>query len=86
MDAHGQQHVFREKAPVVSAEELDAGSVYPCAGVVACTMIGSVIRAVDGRQIATVDTESPWSVESTEGICRFEVYSDQLVEVGDGTE
>ena len=70
---------------MVSAEDLDADSVYPCAGVVACTMIGSVIRVVDGRQMATVDTESPWGVESTGGVSRFEVYADQLVEVGDGT-
>ena len=70
---------------MVSAEGLDADSVYPCAGVVACTMIGSVIRVVDGRQMATVDTESPWDVESTGGVSRFEVYADQLVEVGDGT-
>lgn len=35
-DADGQLHRFVEKAPVVSAEALTAGSVYPRVGSISC--------------------------------------------------
>ena len=40
-DAAGTSHVFEEKVPVVSDEDLDAGSVYPRAGVIGCQVVGA---------------------------------------------
>jgi hypothetical protein len=84
LDARGQRHTFREKVPVVSSEDLDASSAFPRAGVVACTKVGAVDES-DGRRVITVDTESPWGVESTDGKTRFELLAEQLMEVGDET-
>jgi hypothetical protein len=79
VDAAGRRHLFVEKAPVVSAEDLWADSLYPREGFIACTVI-SVDRDADGREIVTVETEEPWGIESTTGQVRFEVFRDQLVE------
>jgi hypothetical protein len=79
VDAVGKRHLFLEKIPIVTAENLWADSVYPAEGFIAGTIIG-VDRTTDGREILTVDTERPWGVESTSGEFRFQVFRDQLVE------
>jgi hypothetical protein len=78
VDAWGKQHLFVEKAPVVSSENLDAGSSYPRAGVIACQVIER--RNIDGREVVAVDTEMPWHIESTAGKSSFDVSPDQLIE------
>ncbi len=79
VDASGKAHLFEEKVPVVSSDDLNAESEYPCAGIIGCTVVGS--RGVSGgRDLVEVDTESPWGIESTEGRTRFVVFRDQLTE------
>lgn len=81
IDASGRSHLFVEKVPVVSDEDLDASSSYPQEGVIGCVIVG-LREDGDGGQIVISDTEKPWGVESTEGLSRFEVRSDQIVEIG----
>ncbi len=77
VDASGAHHLFEEKVPVVSVGDLKADSVYPCAGLIGCTVLGSRC-ADDGRELVEVDTASPWSIESIAGATRFVVFRDQL--------
>lgn len=77
VDAAGHAHVFVEKAPVVSAQPLDRESVYPCEGVIACSVEKSWTDAA-GRQLTQIDTATPWEVASQEGLTRFEVLREQL--------
>ena len=79
VDAAGVRHLFVEKVPIVTAENLWSDSVYPREGFIACTVVG-VDRAADGREILIVETEQPDGVESTTGEVRFQVFPDQLVE------
>jgi hypothetical protein len=79
VDAAGRRHVFVEKVPIVTAEDLWADSAYPREGFIACTVMG-VDRAADGREIVSVETEQPLGIESTTGEVRFQVFRDQLVE------
>jgi hypothetical protein len=79
VDALGNLHVFEEKVPIVSLEDLTAQSVYPRDGVIACSLIASRAGA-DGREVVTVDTEQPWVIESKAGQSRFDVFRNQLVE------
>ncbi len=80
VDVHGGEWSFVEKVPVVTAEALDATSAYPREGVLACEVIG---RRVDlgGREVVVIDTGSPWQIAATSGESRFEVRSEDLVEV-----
>ena len=78
-DAHGHRWSFVEKVPIVTAAYLDAASNYPQPGVIACEVVE---RRRDGRrEIMTIDTERPWHVESTTGETRFEVCSEQVIEL-----
>ncbi len=79
VDILGNLHVFEEKVPIVSLEDLTAESSYPRDGVVACRLIASRVGA-DGREVVTVDTEQPWAIESKTGQSRFDVFRSQLAE------
>jgi hypothetical protein len=79
VDAAGKAHLFEEKVPVVSTENLTAQSTYPRDGIIACLLIARCATA-DGREIVTVDTEQPWGIESKTGQTQFDVFHDQLVE------
>jgi hypothetical protein len=79
LDAHGRRWSFIEKTAVVSMDHLDAHSVYHRPGVIA----GEVVRrgpGAAGREVVRIDTESPWGVESVDGVTRFEILPESLVE------
>ena len=78
IDTQVREHYFIEKVPVVSLEDLEASSSYPRVGLIACEVIER--KLVDGREIAIVNTERPWAIESVEGDAEFSVFSAQLVD------
>ena len=78
IDAFGRAHLFLEKIPVVSNEDLDALSSYPRDGTIACAVLGRQ-QGPDGREVVTVDTTLPDGVESKEGGSRFEILPEQLL-------
>ena len=78
-DAHGRQWRFVEKTAYVTADVLDRQSAYPRPGAIACEVIGRS-RDVTGRELIVVNTERPWGVESVEGLMRFEVTPESLIE------
>jgi len=79
LDAHGRRWSFIEKTAVVSMDHLDAQTVYPRPGVIAGEVVGRGPVAA-GREVVEIDTESPWGVESVDGVTRFAVLPDSLVE------
>jgi hypothetical protein len=83
VDAAGLLHLFEEKVPVVSQEDLDAKSEYPRPGTIECEVV-SARWAADGRELVLVDTEMPWGIESRAGNSRFEIYRNQLLELNQG--
>lgn len=78
IDASGKQHLFIEKLPVVTVENLDASNTYPQSGIIACQIIER--RRVAGREILKIETEAPRHIESTVGEASFDVSPNQLVE------
>src|SRR5262249_29999425 len=84
-DAHGRRWCFVEKTAYVTADILDRQSVYPRSGAIACEIVGRSQDA-SGREIVVIDTERPWGVESIEGLMRFEVTPDALIEWDSGSE
>ena len=80
-DAQGAVHVFHEKVPVVTQMPLGENSSYPQEGVIACTLLSSYTDAA-GNNIVTVNTATPWAIESIEGTTHFEVFASQLTDVG----
>ena len=79
-DAQGTEWSFIEKVPVVTRAELDMHSIYPQPGVIACRIIDRSLD-IEGREIVTIDTSTPWTVESTSGTTRFDVFLNQLLDV-----
>jgi hypothetical protein len=75
-DAEGRVHLFREKVPVVTSENLDASSTYPRPVTLACQIRGQ--RTSSGYAVVEVDTSQPSGIESTEGRTSF-VVSPQLL-------
>jgi hypothetical protein len=78
IDAAGTRHLFIEKGPIVSDEDLWSTSDYPCSGAIPC-VIESEWRDEDGRAVARIDTNQPLDVESTTGRTKFVVLYSQLV-------
>lgn len=85
VDVYGREWSFVEKVPIVTTEDLDAESTYPCAGAVTCQVLARHIDAA-GREIVTIDMNDPWpGVEATSGETRFEVFAEQLRVADKGT-
>jgi uncharacterized protein YodC (DUF2158 family) len=79
-DAWGKEHVIHEKIPVVATEHVDRDSAYPKTGVIGCEIIK---RWTDerGRTILTVRTDVPWAIEANDGLTKFDLLSEQIVEI-----
>lgn len=78
-DAAGVDHVFLEKVPIVTEEDLDASSDYPRPAILACEIVERH-ALLDGRGHVTIATERPWGIESTQGASRFVVFAEQIIE------
>lgn len=78
-DALGQVHHFIDKVPVVAVDDvLSADSVYPAAGVLACTILAEWTDA-QGRALVQVSTREPWYIEATDGRQEFVILATQLM-------
>lgn len=77
-DAQGRDWRFVEKLPIVTRDSLNASSALPQPGVIACEVVSNSFD-VAGHAIAEIDTARPWGVESTEGVTRFVVRAEQLM-------
>jgi hypothetical protein len=83
-DAWGKAWLFVQKVPIVTTSELDSLSQYPQPGVIACQIVEKQ-RDGGGREVITVDTATPWGVETTTGEVRFDVLPEQLAECERGS-
>jgi hypothetical protein len=82
VDAFGHEHFFIEKVPVVTLEYLNADSIYPRQGFIACRIVEK--KLIDNREVFRVNTEEPWGIESTAGETEFDVFREQLLEHNNG--
>src|SRR5262245_30757612 len=80
IDAYGKEWVLHDKNGIFSMDYFDSHSRFPQPGVIACEVIKRWQDA-DGREIVSVNTESPWDVEAITGETRFDVLQVQLVEI-----
>jgi hypothetical protein len=83
VDANGVRHLIHDKVPVVTQENLNAGSSYPRLGYVACRVVEEW-RDMGGRYVLRVSTEEPDHVESDAGIAEFMVPSAMVETVREG--
>ena len=79
VDAHGITHRFIEKSVIVTLDEVDERTSLPHPAVIACRILG-IRTAPDSENIITVDTKSPWYVESLADSTQFDVHPEHLVE------
>ena len=77
----GGEHRFIEKVPVVTNEHLTESSSYPRRGVIACGIVQRFLDH-DGREIVTIDTMTPWGIESSGGHTQFDVPASMLIDIG----
>ena len=78
IDAYGREKTYVEKIPIVTAEDLDSLSHYPRPGVIACEVVER--NQIEGREVVSVDTTSPWGVESVRCETQFAVLTSQLLD------
>jgi hypothetical protein len=76
-DIEGKEWFWVDKVPIVSGEWLNAKTVYPRDGGIACQIIGERLSA-DNRKILTIDISVPTALETEDGETKFDVYSDQI--------
>ena len=76
-DASGRRHTLIDKVPIFSNELLNSLSKYPQDGLVRCEVL-SRWRNPDGRELLRISIARPDSVESTEGLAEFVVFSSQV--------
>ena len=79
VDAAGMEHRFVDKVPVVSLDDLQPTSCFPCEGTIGCE-VEAAWKDAAGRSVARISTERPWGVASTTGRTRFVVLSSQVVQ------
>jgi hypothetical protein len=72
VDASGRRHIFNDKAPMFTAEMLDADSKYPAPGDIYCEVL-ELYQDESGRELARVTTTRPFHRGSTEGLSEFTV-------------
>jgi hypothetical protein len=77
-DAAGHRHSIIEKVPIVTAEDLDAGSEYPKPGGVRCEILKRYHNE-KGQELVCITTDRPLSIESTEGASEFTVHASLIV-------
>jgi hypothetical protein len=78
VDAAGVLHIFVEKAPIVTIQQLRSISCYPCPGVIDCRVLAQWEDA-NGVGLSRIDTSKPWGVESNAGVSEFVVASSQIM-------
>jgi hypothetical protein len=79
-DIAGKEWSLVDKVPIVTREWLNADTVYPKDGEIACQIIGERFSA-DDRKILTIDISVPIALETEDGEIKFDVYSDQVEDV-----
>jgi hypothetical protein len=77
VDSSGEAHLFLEKVPIVTTENLWSNSQYPQPGAIACR-VERELRGQEGEPLVQVSTEFPWHVESTTGKRQFIVRASQI--------
>jgi len=77
VDSDGKDWRFIEKQAIASDAWLSAESPYPCAGSIRCE-IASFETDSAGRDIAVIDTDRPWGIESVDGTHVFKVEAYRL--------
>ncbi len=76
-DADGKCHTIIDKGPIFLDRLLDATSEYPQAGEVRCTLLEQW-RDEHGRDLARINTDDPYHIESTEELSEFVVLQTQI--------
>lgn len=79
-DSAGRRHVFIEKAPIVTSEDLSGSSVYPRPGCVRCEVLRRY-RDENGVELVTVTTARPDDIESIDGLSEFTVAASAVTAV-----
>jgi len=77
VDAAGQSHVFVDKIPIVTTENLEPTNDYPQPGAIRCEIEAEWVDA-QGRSLARITTDRPDSVESADGQSCFVVLASGL--------
>jgi hypothetical protein len=79
VDASGKEWTFNEKISVViTHDDLWKDSRYPQPGLLACIEVDST--PAQNPALITVDTLTPWGIESVDGISVFTVLRSQITE------
>ena len=82
VDAACRSHTIIEKVPVVTTEDLDADSKYPTLGSVPCEVLERY-QDEAGQELVCVSTAEPAAIETQEGLSKFTVLANLIIQVPD---
>lgn len=72
-DANNKEWSFIEKVPVVTVENLTAGSKYPIEGYVECEILNK------SSEIVKINLSNPLGIQTEDGRTIFEVHENQII-------
>jgi hypothetical protein len=77
-DAAGTRRSFVDKVPIFDdADRIQPDGSFPVAVYVDCEVLATDNQ--NGREVVTITTQRPWSLETQEGLSEFQVLPQQLV-------
>ena len=80
-DAYGRQWEIEDKVAIFTEAYMDAESIYPQPGIVACEIVREWTDP-DGSRRCIIDTRQPRGVEAKDGETQFEMFADEIATDG----
>ncbi len=77
VDVFGDSHTFHEKVSIVSSENLNSKSKFPCRGMIKCDI--SALSPGGPDAMVVVNTSVIDGVESLDGVSEFTVNMNQVI-------
>jgi hypothetical protein len=78
VDTAGDRHVFVEKVPAVTSDDLNEHTAYPQPVVLDGAIVEELVLP-DGSHVVKIDTTEPWNLRTTTGETVFVVARERLI-------
>ncbi|WP_276371744.1 hypothetical protein [Chryseolinea sp. H1M3-3] len=77
-DAWANEFIMVAKTAILSSESLGHDSKYPRDGFIACEIVEKWTDE-KGRRLVRIDLDSPWGVETIDGLTKFDLEESALI-------
>lgn len=78
VDAYGKRWIFVDKTASFTADVVTQNSSFPRDTRIGCEELGSEVEP-DGREIVTITTARPWSIETVDEVSEFAIERSRMI-------